>query len=210
MTKVKICGITRLHDALMACEYGADLIGFNFYQASPRYIEPALCEKLVAEIKKSYPRVTLVGVFVNLQVSEVNSIMKDCSLDLAQLHGDEDPDTILQIGKAFKAFRGIPDEETMNAFISKKQTAPPTFLVDSSVAGVYGGSGQAGDWSAAALLANKHPFLLAGGLRPENVANAIAQVRPWGVDTASGVESKPGEKDSQKMKLFIQSVQTAG
>jgi phosphoribosylanthranilate isomerase len=211
MTKVKICGITSLEDAMMACEYGADLLGFNFYQVSPRYIQPSLCARLVAEIKISFPQVTLVGVFVNMQVSQVNNILQDCGLDLAQFHGDEDSDTILQFpGKAFKAFRGIPSEETIIDFVSNKQTSPPTFLVDSSVAGLYGGSGHAGDWNAAALISKKYSFLLAGGLRSENVTHAINQVSPWGVDTASGVESKPGEKDAEKLKLFIQTVRTAG
>lgn len=211
MTKVKICGITTLEDAMMACEYGADLLGFNFYQVSPRYIQPTLCAKLVAEIKISFPQVTLVGVFVNMHVSTVKNILQDCGLDLAQFHGDEDSASFQPFrDKAFKAFRGIPDEETIIDFISNERTTPPAFLVDSSVAGLYGGSGQAGDWNAAALISKKYSLLLAGGLRPENVTNAINQVRPWGVDTASGVESKPGEKNSEKLKLFIQAVRTAG
>ena len=140
--------------------------------------------------------------FVNASVEEIRATMETCGLSLAQLHGDETPEMLNALdGKAFKAFRGVPVD--VNGFA---RSEPPALLVDAAVKGVYGGSGVTADWSAAAELAKKYPLLLAGGLTPENVAEAVRQVKPWGVDVASGVESAPGEKDASKMKAFVQAV----
>jgi phosphoribosylanthranilate isomerase len=130
--------------------------------------------------------------------------MDTCGLNLVQLHGDEAPELIQSLdGKAFKAFRGIP--ENVDGFA--RQDAP-AFLLDASVKGLYGGSGVTADWSSAAKLAKEYPLLLAGGLTPENVAEAVQQVRPWGVDVASGVEYEPGKKDAAKMSAFVRAVKT--
>jgi phosphoribosylanthranilate isomerase len=146
-----------------------------------------------------------VGVFVNASVEEIHATMDTCGLSLAQLHGDETPEMMSQLdGKAFKAFRGIP--ENINGF--ERQDAP-AFLVDASVKGMYGGSGVTADWNGAAELAKKYPLLLAGGLTPENVAEAVLRVKPWGVDVASGVESAPGEKDAGKMVEFVKAVRAS-
>jgi phosphoribosylanthranilate isomerase len=194
MTKIKICGIKTATDALAAMEAGADLIGFNFYPKSPRYVDVGMCRNIMSVMRK-YGRVRCVGVFVNASVAEICATMDTLGLHLAQLHGDETAEMLSVLdGKGFKAFRGIP--ENVDDFARQ---AAPAFLVDASVKGVYGGSGVAADWSAAAELAKKYPILLAGGLTPENVADAVRQVRPWGVDVASGVESAPGEKDARKM-----------
>jgi phosphoribosylanthranilate isomerase len=202
MIKIKICGIKTLADALAAIEAGAEYLGFNFYLKSVRFIEKKACVEITSVLKKQYPNIKLVGVFVNSPVEEVKSILEICSLDLAQLHGDETPDTYSAFaGKAFKAFRGIP--ESITGF---ERVEAPAFLVDASVKGVYGGSGVTADWDGAAELAKKYPFLLAGGLTPENVAEAVSRVKPWGVDVASGVESAPGEKDPGKMKAFVQAM----
>ena len=202
MTKIKICGIKTLNDALAAIEAGADYLGFNFYPKSVRFIEKDACAEITSVLKNEYPHIELVGVFVNSSVEDVKDILEDCSLDLAQLHGDETAETLNELeGKAFKAFRGIP--ENINGF--ERQDAP-AFLVDASVKGLYGGTGVAADWNGAAELAKKYQLLLAGGLTPENVADAVRQVKPWGVDVASGVESAPGEKDAAKMKAFVQAV----
>jgi len=121
------------------------------------------------------------------------------------LHGDETPEMLSALnGKAFKAFRGIPSDIT-----GYERNEAPALLVDAAVKGVYGGSGVTADWSAAAELAKKYPLLLAGGLTPENVADAVRQVQPWGVDVASGVESEPGKKDANKMKAFVNAVRVA-
>ena len=202
MTKIKICGIKTLKDALEAIDAGADYLGFNFYHKSVRFIEKQACTEITAVLKKEYPHIKLVGVFVNSSVEEVKDILDTCSLDLAQLHGDETAETLNKLeGKAFKAFRGIP--ENINGFA---RDDAPALLVDASVEGAYGGSGVTADWNGAAKLAKKYPLLLAGGLTPENVAEAVGRVKPWGVDVASGVESIPGEKDAAKMKAFVKAI----
>ena len=206
MTKIKICGIKTLKDALAAIDAGADYLGFNFYPKGVRFIEKETCTEITSVLKKEYPNIKLVGVFVNSSVDEVNNILETCSLDLAQLHGDETPGIFAQLApRVFKAFRGVTDIEADKRMIADGE---PAFLIDASVKGVYGGSGVTADWSAAAELAKSYPLLLAGGLTPENVADAVRQVRPWGVDTASGVESAPGEKDASKMKAFVRTVQS--
>ncbi|MBL8050281.1 MAG: phosphoribosylanthranilate isomerase [Anaerolineales bacterium] len=203
MTKIKICGIKTIHDALAAMNAGADYLGFNFYPKSPRYIEKDACVEITSVLKKDYPQIKLVGVFVNLSVDEIKDILQTCSLDLAQLHGDESVEMLNELnGKAFKAFRGGVDEK----LIVKNE---PAFLIDAQVKDVYGGSGVKADWNMASELAKKYSFLLAGGLTPENVSDAVSRVKPWGVDVASGVESSPGVKDEAKMIQFVKSVRLA-
>ena len=202
MTIIKICGIKTLGDAIVAIETGADYLGFNFYPKSPRFVEKQACAEITSVLKEKHPQIKLVGVFVNSSVEDVKEIIVSCSLDLAQLHGDETVE-ILQAfnGKAFKAFRGIPAD--VKGFA---RDDVPAFLVDASVKGLYGGSGVTADWDGAAALAKKYQLLLAGGLTPENVAEAIRRVKPWGVDVASGVESAPGKKDPAKMKAFVKTI----
>ena len=201
MTKIKICGIKTIAEALAAMHAGADMIGFNFYPKSPRYVEVGMCRNIMSVIRQ-HGRVTCVGVFVNASIGTIHATMETLGLNLAQLHGDETPEMLNALGgKAFKAFRGIP--ETIDGF---ERDDCPAFLVDASVKGLYGGSGVIADWNGAAKLAKKYPFLLAGGLTPENVAEAVKQVRPWGVDVASGVESAPGVKDMNKVNAFIDAV----
>lgn len=223
MTKIKICGLKTLPDALAAIEVGADLLGFNFYSKSPRYIEPAACAEITAVLREKYPDIILVGVFVNSPAEEIRATLQTAHLHLAQLHGDETPEMLAELAPlAFKAIRLKSDaradweaEKRMASVIqlsaskSAPQSAPqsaPALLVDASVPGLYGGSGVTADWDAAAQLAKQIPLLLAGGLTPENVAQAVARVQPWGVDTASGVESAPGVKDPAKMQAFVQAV----
>lgn len=202
MTVIKICGIKTLKDALAAIGSGADYLGFNFYPKSVRFIEKSACAEITSVLKQEYPQIKLVGVFVNSPVYEIKDILQTCQLDLAQLHGDETPEIFAQLSPhAFRAFRGIPES---NAGYERNEA--PAMLIDAAVKGVYGGSGVTADWAAAAELAKKYPLLLAGGLTPENVADAVHQVRPWGVDVASGVESAPGEKDAEKMSAFVKAV----
>jgi phosphoribosylanthranilate isomerase len=202
MTIIKICGIKTLKDALAAIEAGADYLGFNFYPKSVRFIEKSACAEITSVLKQEHPQIKLVGVFVNSFVEEIKDILQTCQLDLAQLHGDETPEIFAQlVPHAFRAFRGIPES---NAGYERDET--PAMLIDAAVKGVYGGSGVTADWTAAAKLAKQYPLLLAGGLTPENVADAVRQVQPWGVDVASGVESAPGEKDAEKMSAFVKEV----
>ena len=205
MTIIKICGIKTLKDALAAIGAGADYLGFNFYPGSIRFIEKETCARITSVLKGEYPDVILVGVFVNSSVDEVENILETCSLDLAQLHGDETPEMFAQLTpRAFKAFRGIPAE--VNGFVRNES---PAFLVDAAVKDLYGGSGITANWDGAAMLTKQYPFLLAGGLTPENAGAAIGQVRPWGVDVASGVEENPGEKDAARMSAFVRAVRQA-
>lgn len=202
MTVIKICGIKSFHDAFAAVEAGADFLGFNFYPRSTRFIEVDACALITSGLRREHPNIQFVGVFVNSPVDEIKNIMRTCSLDLAQLHGDETREMLKALdGKAFKAFRGVP--ASLDGFARKKV---PALLVDASVSGAYGGTGVTADWSAAAELAKRYPLLLAGGLNPDNVADAVRQVQPWGVDVASGVEAGPGKKDAVKMSAFVKAV----
>ena len=204
MTKIKICGIKSVKDALAAMDAGADLLGFNFYPRSPRFISVGQCRDIMSVMRK-YGQITYVGVFVNASVSEIRATLETCGLNLAQLHGDETSEMVQSLyGKAFKAFRGVP--ESVNGFAREDA---PAILLDASIKGAYGGTGITADWNGAAELAEYYPILLAGGLTPENVAEAVRRVHPWGVDVASGVESSPGVKDVDKMKAFVQAVRNA-
>lgn len=202
MTVVKICGITSLTDARAAVLAGADCLGFNFYAKSPRCIDAHACMQITDMLAREHPAILKIGVFVNMPVLQILAVMQSCQLDLAQLHGDEGPEVLRQLGPlAFKAYRGVPAK--VNGFL---RVEPPACLVDASVKGAYGGTGITADWTGAAQLAVRVPLFLAGGLTPDNVADATRQVKPWGVDTASGVESRPGVKDAVKMKDFVQAV----
>ena len=203
---IKICGITTLDDALAAVEAGADMLGFNFYPPSPRCNDPTACAAMIAALRARGALTTMVGVFVNMPPDRVAAIMDECDLDLAQLSGDEPPSDLVMLGE--RAFKGIRPKDAADAMVLTARyvvrAAPPSLLVDASAgAGQFGGTGKVGDWAAAAAVAAAHPILLAGGLRPENVAAAIAAVQPWGVDVASGVESSPGRKDAAKMRAFV-------
>jgi phosphoribosylanthranilate isomerase len=228
MTKIKICGIKTLSDALAAIEAGADMLGFNFYPKSPRYLTPEACAEIISQLPPSPAGrgaggegkiVTLVGVLVNSSADEIRAILETAHLHLAQLHGDEPPELLAELQPhAFKAIRlpssvSVRDSATESVAQSAsiresatKSADQPTLLLDSSAPGLYGGSGLTTDWDAAAQIASQYPILLAGGLTPENVAEAIARVQPWGVDVASGVEAIPGVKDPDKMKAFVKAV----
>ncbi|MGB9640221.1 MAG: phosphoribosylanthranilate isomerase [Anaerolineales bacterium] len=205
MVMVKICGITRLEDALAALDAGADLLGFNFYPGSRRYISPSSCYAITDELARRNESVGLVGVFVNESAQNILKVLDDCGLTLAQCHGDESvADLAMLKGRAYKAIRPRNRnelDELLHQFASTPCT--PQLLVDTYHNATYGGSGKTGNWQLASLAAQQYPIFLAGGLNAENVASAVQQVRPWGVDVASGVENRAGIKDITKMKLFI-------
>lgn len=202
---VKVCGITTLEDALMAIEAGADMLGFNFYPPSPRYITPDSCAEIIAHIRGRGKSVTNVGVFVNASIEEIQTIMDKCKLNLAQLHGDEGEDVLAPLGeRAFKAVRpqdASVAQHAVDNLIHREQA--PYLLLDAHHIKLYGGTGETGNWALAKEVATQVPMLLAGGLNPDNVAEAIQKVQPWGVDAASGVESSPGSKDHAKTTAFI-------
>jgi phosphoribosylanthranilate isomerase len=206
MVRVKICGITNVEDALLACELGADAIGLNFYSKSPRCISPFTASKI---IRKLPPFVSAAGVFVNWQAAPVTALAKALGLSAAQLHGDEPPQFITEIAKKVSVIKAL--------HVGKGSTAPPfakyrgatAFLLDAPHSGQYGGTGNTADWGTACTAAKSHRILLAGGLTPENVAEAILAVRPYAVDVTSGVEAKPGKKDPAKLRAFFEAVARA-
>jgi phosphoribosylanthranilate isomerase len=206
VVRVKICGVTNERDARAACDLGAYALGFNFYEKSPRAIAPAEAWKLRKSLSED---VQAVGVFVNWQPAAVVALAKSLHLNAVQLHGDESPRDAALCAKSvdvIKAFR--VNAELSLADLRKFRTASE-FLLDAAVPGQYGGTGHAANWDFARRAAAAHPIVLAGGLTPENVADAIQFVRPNAVDVASGVESRPGKKDHGKMREFFQEVERA-
>jgi len=209
---VKICGLTNFDDALAAAELGADYLGFNFYPKSPRCIAEADCGKIVAALRSRFPRLVCAGVFVNHPVADIARIVRRCGLDAAQLSGDEPSDALAALGqdtiRAFKAVRAATDARTLEKYAALA-AGEPALLLDATAPVRYGGTGRTADWYWAKEVASRHPVFLAGGLTPENAGAAIRKVKPWGVDTASGVESAAGKKDRSSMAAFIAAVRQA-
>ncbi len=193
-------------DAVAAVEAGADMLGFNFYSGSPRCISPVTCRQIIAALEENHLAAIMTGIFVNSTAVHVREIMAYCGLHLAQLSGDESPEVLAHLnGAGYKALRvndAFQLEQALHTF--PPRFGPPAYLIDAFQGGRYGGTGRIADWSLAAQLSKQASILLAGGLSPGNVAHAVAQVQPWGVDVASGVESAPGVKDTQKIRQFIQ------
>ena len=208
MTRVKICGITNAEDARVACEVGVDAIGLNFYPRSPR----ALSVEMAAELRPLiHSGVQVFGVFVNAEPGEVMKIFRDVRLDALQLHGDESPTTVAQLARiapVFKALRVGPD---FSAATLESYPDVSGFLFDTADAGPgqYGGTGRLADWGVAQQAARGHRVILAGGLNADNVAAAILQVRPYGVDVASGVEASPGAKNHAQLRDFVREARRA-
>jgi len=200
--KIKICGITNLEDAKGAVAAGADALGFVMYRKSPRWVDLSLVKGIVKELP---PFVLPVGVFVNEEAGTVRALMDECGFALAQLHGDESPLYCQHLGRpALKALR-LKDRDTILTLAGfQGQANVRGFVIDAYSDQAYGGTGQTVDWALAQEVARSAPIILAGGLTPENVAEAIKTVRPYGVDVSSGVEKTPGKKDPDKVKAFIE------
>jgi phosphoribosylanthranilate isomerase len=208
MTRVKICGITNLEDALLSVRLGADAVGFNFYGRSPRYITP----KNALQILKELPDNTLtIGVFVNMEECRIGEFVDLLGLSTVQLHGDEDRMFVKELkhytdAKVIKAFR------VSRAFLPNEVSdfEVDAVLLDAYSPNQYGGTGDRFDWATAQRVKQfTSELYLAGGLTPENVGEAIRTVRPDAVDVASGVESKPGKKDPAKLEAFIKNAKNA-
>ena len=200
--KVKICGVTRLEDALAAVRLGADALGFNFWPGSKRYLPPAEARAIVQRLP---PLVTAVGVFVDPTRDEVARAVEASGVVMAQLHGDEPPELCLSMPvPVLKAIR-VHDLHALAQLASYEVRG---FVLDTPSPG-YGGSGRTFDWSLVFEAARAMPVVLAGGLTPENVGEAVRRVRPWAVDVASGVESAPGVKDPDKLRRFFEAVKEA-
>lgn len=229
--RVKVCGLTNLPDVQAAVRAGADLVGFIFYPESPRYVTPERVRDVLSAVDRGQANVVTVGVFVNESAQTIAQILDFCGLDLAQLHGEEGPAMLGLVrgpddqvedrghsplrGRAYKALRPHCAEEA--TALAQRYALPsplrggeylPAFLIDAYHPRLRGGTGQTGDWRLAARLAGRYPLLLAGGLTPTNVAQAVRAVRPWGVDVASGVEALPGQKDHAALQAFIAAVRS--
>lgn len=200
--KIKICGITNAEDANVAVRAGADALGFIMYRKSPRWVEPEVARSIIASLP---PFVLPVGVFVNEEAERVRSLMDECGFALAQLHGDESALYCQNLSRpVLKALR-LKDRATFLALAEFQGRANVRgFLIDAFSDQAYGGTGQMVDWALAQEAARSSQVILAGGLNPTNVAGAIQMVRPYGVDVSSGVEQRPGKKDQDKLKAFIE------
>lgn len=199
-TLVKICGVTRLEDARLVVEAGADWLGINFWPQSKRHVDIERGAQIAAAARAVRADIVVVGVFVNQSVDEITRAAELAGLDYVQLHGDESPELCAAIAtpviKAL-AMRADADIARIGAYPCD------IYLIDTPTVG-YGGSGRTFDWSLArAAVATQKSVVLAGGLTPENVADAVATVRPFGVDVASGVESAPGIKDAGLVASFV-------
>ena len=205
MTRIKICGITNLDDGLEAIAAGVDALGFVFVPNTPRYITPSQA-KLV--IKQLPPFITNVGLFVDSEIDEIEDIVNHCKLDAVQLHGNESPEMCSQISlqtKVIKSFHVKKELQVLRNEIENYRV--DAYLLDTFIKGKAGGTGQTFDWRIAEGLSQR--IILAGGLTPNNIGTAIAQLQPYGVDVSSGVEKSPGKKDTNKIHSFVRQVRKA-
>jgi phosphoribosylanthranilate isomerase len=198
----KICGITRLADALHAVREGATAIGFVFVPTSPRHVRRDVAAEIVAALP---PAVTTVGVFVNASVDEIRAVVRGTGIAVVQLHGDESP------SYADAVERPVIRSVTLDNVVDVASAWPPEtmLLLDKADPVRRGGTGAVVEWSRAAIVARDRPTILAGGLTPANIEEAIMTVRPSGVDVSSGVEASPGIKDAAKVSLFLQNARAA-
>lgn len=223
--RVKICGLQTITHALAAATAGADLLGLNFFPGSRRFVDSATAQEMVAAVHAHPgPRPLIVGLFVNAPAATINRTSAEVGLDLVQLSGDEEPEPEPAIDRPLLKSIRLDGSAAEAAWIALAQAGRPTtgdrrpttgapipsplLLIDAAVPGAYGGTGARADWGRAATLAAQIPLLLAGGLHPGNVAEAIAQVRPWGVDVSSGVETA-GVKDAAKIAAFVAAAKAA-
>ena len=219
MTKVKICGVRSVENALAVADAGADMIGLNFYPKSPRYLTTGQASEIARELRAASgdARPRLVGVFVNASAEEVREFVARVGLDFAQLSGDESINTLSELeGIAFKAIRPA-DVAAARADVARlapafpQGSAAPSILLDAYNPKLYGGTGETASESIARVVNAAAPrLMLAGGLNPNNVAGRVRRIRPWGVDVASGVEAEtPGIKNLGLVRAFIQAVRAA-
>ncbi len=203
--RVKICGITCPEDARAAAVAGADAIGLVFHEPSSRYVEPLAAARIVAAVP---PFVTTVGLFLNAPESTVRAVLKAVPLDLLQFHGSEDAAYCEGFGRPYiKAVAMGGNSDGLTAAVCEAYVGARGFLVDSHAPDEAGGSGRRFDWQTLRQRPEQ-PLILAGGLHPGNVAEAVREVRPWAVDVSSGVESAPGNKDAALMQRFVNEVRS--
>ena len=202
--KLKVCGITSLADARAAIAVGAEYLGFNFYRKSPRYLTPDAARAIIAQLPED---VLTVGIFVNeAQPQDVRASLQAANVQLAQLHGDEDPAYCAAVG----AERVIKALRVGDGFEARQVLDYPAraILLDAFDKNLYGGTGKTANWNVAREVAQLVPLFLAGGLSPDNIAAAICAVQPFAVDVNSGVERAPGHKDPDKLRQLKQEMET--
>jgi phosphoribosylanthranilate isomerase len=200
MVKVKICGITNWADASAAVKAGADLLGFNFYRKSPRYITPAAAARIISRLPKGF---RAVGVFVNEAEETILETARRAGLNELQLHGDESPDLVERLSVEFPVIKAIRVRHSLPASQLKKFRKARAILLDGFNAKQYGGTGKTFDWRLVRRAGLKIRIFLAGGLTAENVQEAIAVSHPYAVDACSGVETRPGKKNPRRMAEFL-------
>ena len=203
MTRVKVCGITRMEDALLAAELGASALGFVFWPESPRYIDPDRAATIARVLP---PLVSTVGVFVDQPIEEAQRIAQRVALTAVQLHGDEPTAYARRILQP--VIRSVAVDDRFTAELLDSIPPEITVLLDAHDPVRRGGTGRTIDWSAASAAAALRPVFLSGGLNPANVIDAITSVRPYGVDLSSGVESSPGVKDPARLRALFQAIGT--
>ena len=219
MTNVKICGLRTLSDATIAIQEGADFIGFVFVQNVTRQINVSTAKKIIKQTKKLLQpdaQLKFVGLFVNEQIDQINQIINECELDYVQLCGNETPTQWKSLNtnviKQLKIPHSIAEQLTIHEEMIIRDaemiySSGAKILIDADVQGKHGGTGVLSDWDLASKISAKYPVILAGGLTPRNVSNAIQVVNPWGVDVSSGVESN-SQKDPEKIAQFIKNSKT--
>lgn len=204
--KVKICGITNWTDARRAADAGADFLGFNFYRKSPRYVSPSRARKIVRRLPK---KVAAVGVFVNEREESILRIARKVGLDYLQLHGEETAESVSRLARVFPVIKAARVQNGFRPAQLKRFRRIRAVLLDGFKPGRYGGTGKTFDWKVARSASLRRRIFLAGGLAPENIAQAIRIARPYGVDVCSGVELRPGKKDRAKLDALMLAIQSA-
>lgn len=203
-TRVKYCGITRPEDGLTAARLGVDAIGLNFYPQSPRVVDLTTARAIARVLP---PFVTVVGLFVEPEPLEIERVLDTLSLDLLQFHGDEEPEECERYGHPYIKALAMRDGIDLHAQ-TRRYASARGLLVDTHDAELYGGTGVAFDWGRVPASGIDMPLILAGGLTPDNVAEAITRVRPFGVDVSGGIEAAKGIKDTDKMAAFMEGVKS--
>ena len=204
--KVKICGITNWEDARRSIDAGADFLGFNFYAGSPRYVTPAKARLIVRRLPKN---VASVGVFVNESEEKMLEIAESVGLDRVQLHGEESPAAVQRLGRSLPVIKAVRVKKSFRPANLARFKHASALLLDGFDAKQWGGSGRTFDWRIAQRARRGAKLFLAGGITPENVAQAIRTAKPYAVDVCSGVEAKPGKKDPKRLKAFMREVEKA-
>ena len=204
--KVKICGITNWRDARLACAQGANFLGFNFYPRSLRYITPARARRIVKRLPRG---VGAVGVFVNEDQGKLLEIARYVGLDCVQMHGEEKVSAIGRIEKSLPVIRAVRVNRAFRPRTLTQYACASAILLDGFDCRLRGGTGKTFDWRVARSCSSRSRIFLAGGLTPENIGEAIRTARPYAVDICSGVEARPGKKDTKKLKALMREVRAA-